>query len=47
LTLPKINSLPDTHAFHLKYGIPDPGLMYSNNTIKEPNAAIRELLMGL
>jgi ribonuclease HI len=47
LALPKLNSLPNSHAFCMKQGIPGPGLLYSNNTLQEPNATIRELLMGL
>ena len=47
MALPKLNSLHNSHAYRLKLGIPVPGLMYSNSTLKEPNATIRELLMGL
>jgi hypothetical protein len=47
IALPKLNSLPNSRAFFLKQGIPGPGLMYSNNTLQEPNATVRELLMGL
>jgi hypothetical protein len=47
IALPKLINYPNSHSFCLKNGIPGPGLMYHKETLTEPNAIIREILMGL
>jgi len=37
---------PNSSALRIQAGIPDTGLLYFKDTLREPNASIKELLMG-
>ena len=46
IALPKITSHLNSPAFCTQAGIPGTGLLYHKDTLTEPNAEIKEHLMG-
>ena len=46
IALPKLVCYPGSHAFRIKKGGPGPGMMFHLDELKEPDAAVAEVLLG-
>ncbi len=46
IAIPKINSRPNSPVCRVQAGIPGTSLLYYKDKLLEPNATIREILMG-